>query len=337
MVRNTFHALLLALLAVGVLASLGTAEEAKKKAEPELATDEEVAQALAEFKEAWKAKGLKGDDKVMQRDYAMRLINELHHPAVIKALGKASKSSDEDVRLIALIYLGDQQLLPHQAAQYVLGAMKKHRKDVVIQMTALQSLGRLKYAGASHQLRAALKHKHFVVRKAAISAVGDIGDTRMLPDVLKVLGVKLETDNKGGKDTDKKESKKEVVSEGYSWEGAEATVDRGEADNSKEMADAKRIAEAQIARNKAAAQAGKGGGGGGGGGVGGIGGSGGRGGSSRSTEEMIPTILRTLKKLTGEEFKKPSQIRIWLREKKDWLADKDKQMDALEKAQKADK
>ena len=336
MVRSTIHALLLALLAVGILASYGGAEEAKKESKPSIASDEVVAEALAEFKEAWKAKGLKGDDKVMQRDFAMRLINELHHPAVVDALGKASKSSDEDVRLISIIYLGDQVLLPHQAAEYVTKAMKKHRKDVVLQMTALQTLGHLKYVGASHQLREALKHKHFVVRKAAISAVGDIGDTRMLPDVLKVLGVKLETDNKG-KEPDKKESKKEVVSEGYSWEGAEATVDRGEADNSKENADAKRIAEAQIARNKAAAAAGKGGGGGGSGGVGGIGGSGGRGGSSRSTEEMIPTILRTLKKLTGEEFKKPSQIRTWLRDKKDWLDAQNKRMDDLEKAQKADK
>lgn len=335
MVRTTLSATLLALVVGGLLAPATVAEDTKREAAPVMATDEEVAEALKEFKTNWKAKGLRGDDRVMQRDFAMRQISELHHPEVVKALGKASRSSDEDVRLIAVIYLSDQKLLPHQAAQYILDAMKKHRKDVVMQMTALQALGALKYVGAAHQLRNALKHKQFVVRKAAITAVGDIGDTRMLPDVLKVLGVKLETDNKG-KDADKKESKKETVSEGYSWEGAEAVVDRGEADNSKEMADAKRIAEAQIARNKAAAQAGKGGGGGGGG-VGGVGGSGGRGGTARSTEEMIPAILRTLKKLTGEEFKKPSQIRIWVKDQKDWLESETKRLDKLEKDQKSAK
>ena len=335
MVRITAFALLLALIAGGVFAPYSAAEEAEKESAPEMATDEEVAEALKEFKEAWKAKGLKGDDKVMQRDYAMRLINELHHPEVVKALGKASKSSDEDVRLIAIIYLGDQTLLPAQAAHHILAAMKKGKKDIVLQMTALQSLGKLKYVGASHQLRTALKHKHFVVRKAAITTIGDIGDARLLADVLKVLGVKLD-DGKGGSE-DKKESKKETVSEGYSWEGAEAVVDRGEADNSKENADAKKIAEAQIAKNKAAAAAGAGGGAGGGGGVGGIGGSGGRGGTARSTEEMIPAILRTLKKITGEEFKKPAQIRIWVRGNRDWLDSEKKRLDKLEKAQKAAK
>ncbi|MDF1701481.1 MAG: hypothetical protein P1V36_10030 [Planctomycetota bacterium] len=334
MLRPTIFAALLVFLAYGGLAPAVQAEEAKDRAAPEMATDEEVAEALAEFKAAYKAKGLKGDDRVMQRDHAMRMINKLHHPEVVKALGKASKSSDEDVRLIAVIYLGDQVLLPHLAAQHVLAVMKKSKKDIVALMTCLQSLGHLKYVGAAHNIRAMLKHKQFVVRKAAISAVGDVGDTRMLGDVLKVLGVKLE--GEASKDTDKKESKKETTSEGASWEGAEAVVDRGEADNSKENADAKKQAEAQIAKNKAAAMAASGGGRGAGG-VGGMGGSGGRGGTARSTEEMIPTILRTLKKLTGEEFKRPSQIRTWAKEQKDWIDSEKKRLDKLEKRQRSAK
>ena len=64
MVRITAFALLLALIAGGVFAPYSAAEEAEKESAPEMATDEEVAEALKEFKEAWKAKGLKGDDKV---------------------------------------------------------------------------------------------------------------------------------------------------------------------------------------------------------------------------------------------------------------------------------
>jgi hypothetical protein len=166
------------------------------------------------------------------------------------------------------------------------------------------------------------------VKKAAIAAVGRIGDKRMLADVVATLGMKLGED---GKDPEKSGGK-EVVEEGYSWEGAEATVDRGEADNSKENADAKKQAEAQIAKNKAAAQTG-GGGGPGGGGLGGL--SSGRGGSSRSTKELIPTILRTLKALTGEQFDKPSSIRKWVQANQTRLTADQKALDAKEKAQKA--
>lgn len=350
MVRSTICTLALALMSLGLLAPHAAAEEAKKEKAraPQMASDEEVAKALEEYKAAYKAKGLRGDDRTMQREYAMRLIKDLHHPEVVDALGKATRASNVDEALYAMSYLGDQVLLPHESAKHLLKAMKRHKKDLVVQMTGLQQLGRLKYLGASNELRAMLKHREFIVRKAAISAVGDIGDIRMLPEVLKVLGVKIETDSKGnvkaegaaGKDPDKKESKKETVEEGYSWEGAEAVVDRGEADNTQENADAKKQAEAQIAKNKAeaAAAAGKGGGsslGSAGGSVGGMGGSKGRGGSSRSTDEMIPAILRTLKKLTGEEFRKPSAIRAWLGQQKQWLETEQKRLDKLEKAQKA--
>ena len=336
MLRATTSALILALLsgllcASATLAPVAFGDEADEKPKAlTLASDERVAEALAVFKEEWKAKGLKGDDKVSQRDYAMRKISKLHHPDVVAALGKATRDSNPDVRMIALIYLGDQKALPHLAAQHIVKAMRKSKKDVVLLMTGLQSLGELRYLGAQKDIRDLIKHKYFVVRKSAIAAVGRIGDKRMLEDVLSALGMKL---GEEGKDPDKQSGGKEVVEEGYSWEGAEATVDRGEADNSKEMADAKKLAEAQIARNKAAAQSGRGGGGGGG--APGVGGSGGRGGSSRSTKELIPTILRTLKALTGEEFSKPSAIRAWLKTNGKQLEKDQKALDDKEKAQKA--
>ncbi len=335
MLRTLACLFLVTLLAVAAFTPLAAAEKAPavKKAEPKLtlATDEKAAKVLAVFADEWKAKGLKGDDKVSQRDYAMRKISKIHHPDVVHALGKASRNGDSDTRMLALIYLGDQKALPHLAGQHVLKALKKHKKDIVLQLTGLQTLGALKYLGARKEVRGLIKHKYFVVKKSAIAAVGRIGDKRMLADVLSALGVKLGED---GKEPDKKESKKETTEEGYSWEGAEATVDRGESDNTQENADAKKQAEAQIAKNKAAAASGKGGGAGGGA-PGGLGGTSGRGGSSRSTEELTPTILRTLKALTGEEFDKPSSIRTWVKVNKASLESDCKDLDAKEKAQKA--
>ncbi|MDA1195401.1 MAG: HEAT repeat domain-containing protein [Planctomycetota bacterium] len=319
---------LLASLACGGLLSSVAAED---DAGPVLASDEEAAAALEKFQQEYKATGLSGDDKLMQRDFALRIINKLHHPEIVKAIGKVSKSSDEDLRLIAVIYLGDQTLLPHQAADYVTAAMNRHKKDVLMQMTGLQSLGTLKYLGATNDVRALLKHKHFVVRKAAIDAIGDIGDTRMLSDVLGVLGVKLDSDS--GKEPDKKDGGKETTEEGSSWDGVEVHYDTGTSgDGDQKMAE--KIGKEQLAKNKAAAGGGAGGNGGGGGSVG-VGGSAGRGGTARSTEELIPAILRTLKKLTGEEFKNPAAIRSWLRERGDWRKAEEERLDKIEKEQKA--
>ncbi|MDJ0521234.1 MAG: HEAT repeat domain-containing protein [Planctomycetota bacterium] len=332
MLRATACALVLALLLVPVT----FAEDAKKApTKLTLATDEQAEAILAIFKEDWKAKGLKGDDRVSQRDYAMRKISKVHHPKIVDALGKASRDRHPDVRMIALIYLGDQKALPHLASQHVLKAMRKSQKDIPLLMTGLQTLGELKYLGARKEVAKLIKHRHFVVKKAAIQAVGRIGDKRMLREVLSALGMKYGDD--GNLKEPEKSGGKEVVEEGYSWEGAEAKVDYGDSDNTKrEIPEAKKKAEAQIAKNKAAAMAGRGGGGGGSGGMGGLK-SGGSGASSRSTEELIPTILKTLKALTGEEFDKPSSIRKWVKDNKKQLARDLKGLDEKEKAQKAAK
>ncbi len=155
MLRATVCALVFALLAGLALMPVLSTEEAlseeaeKAPAKLTLASDEKAEAVLAVFKEDWKAKGLRGEDKVMQRDFAMRKISKIHHPDIVAALGKASRDSHPDVRMIALIYLGDQKALTHLAAQHVLKAMRKHKKDIVLQMTGLQTLGELRYLGLS--------------------------------------------------------------------------------------------------------------------------------------------------------------------------------------------
>ena len=325
----------LLLLLTGLLIPAARAGDDPKAGAPlVLASDEEVAALLEQFKEDWKAKGLSGDDKLMQRDFAMRQISKAQHPEILKSLGKVAKSGDGDLRMLAVIYLSDQKALPHLAAGHILGAMKRDKKDIVMQITALQALGDLKYLGASAEIRAQFKHQEFVVRKSAIAAVGTIGDMRLLGDVLGILGVKIEKD--GGKEADKKDGAKEVVEEGYSWDGVDVTYDTGTSgDGDQQMAE--KIGKEKLAQNKAAAESGRSGGGGINGSAGGMGGAGGRGGSSRSTEELVPAILLTLKKLTGEAFDKPSSIRKWVRDNQPQLDEACKALDAKEKAQKSNK
>jgi hypothetical protein len=258
---------------------------------PKVDDDAKATAAVATFKEAFKAKGLKGDERLAQRDWALSELVKVQHPLVVAELGEVARSNDEKLRLLAVIYLGDQKALPALAGEQVLTALKKHGGDTVLVLSALQSLASLKYLGGDELIAELVRSEDYVVKKAAIAAVGQVGDMRLIDDLLKLLGVDPKGAPPSGGKEDQKSGGKEVT-EGYSWDGAEAKVDHGHADNTQENAEAKAKAEAQIAANKAAAGAGAGKGGGGGGGGGGTGSATGpRGGSSRSKDELKPYIL----------------------------------------------
>lgn len=311
----------LAVSLVVSLASLAPVAQAQPPAgvpapaAPAVATQEAAEAAVAAFREAFKAKGLKGEERLAQRDWALGELAKVQHPLVVAELGELARGGDEKLRTLAVVYLGDQRALPALAGEQVLAAIKKGRADTVLVLSGLQSLGALKYLGADALLVDLMKVDDYVVKKAAIITAGQVGDMRLLPDLLKLLGVDPKappptTGGAGGSGEPEKSGGKEVVEEGYSWEGAEATVDHGHADNSGENAEAKAKAEAQIAANKAAA--GKGGGGGGGPGAGGGGPTTGRGGSARSQDDWKPHVLKALKSLTGEAFMSNREIRQWL-------------------------
>lgn len=282
-------------------------------AAPTVATQEAAEAAVAAFREAFKAKGLKGEERLAQRDWALGELAKVQHPLVVAELGELARGGDEKLRTLAVVYLGDQRALPALAGEQVLAAIKKGRADTVLVLSGLQSLGALKYLGADALLVDLMKVDDYVVKKAAITTAGQVGDMRLLDELLKLLGVdpKAPPPTSGGAEPEKSGGK-EVVEEGYSWEGAEATVDNGASDNSGENAEAKAKAEAQIAANKAAAAKGGGGGGGGMGAGGGGGATTGRGGSSRSKDDWKPHVLKALKALTGEAFMSNREIRQWL-------------------------
>jgi hypothetical protein len=300
-----------------------------------LASDEAAAAALATYREAWKAKGLKGEERLSQRDWALDELSKVQHPSIALELGAVARSGEGDLRLIAVIYLAKQKALAGTAGEQVVLALQKNVKDVAFVLSALQTLGKLGYLGGDDQLKDLLKNEDWAIRKYAITAVGQVADMRLVNDLLAILGVDLKNSPPAAP-TEEKKGGKEVVEEGYSWEGAEATVDHGHADNTQENAEAKAKAEKQIAENKAAAAAGKGGGGGGGGIGAGVGGSGGRGGSSRNPDELKPFVLQALKRLTGETFMTKREVHLWFDKNMATVEQKKKDCDVTETTQRAE-
>jgi hypothetical protein len=114
---------------------------------PKVDDDAKATAAVATFKEAFKAKGMKGDERLAQRDWALSELVKVQHPLVVAELGEVARSNDEKLRLLAVIYLGDQKALPALAGEQVLTALKKHGGDTVLVLSALQSLASLKYLG----------------------------------------------------------------------------------------------------------------------------------------------------------------------------------------------
>ncbi len=338
------------LTSVALAGDPAPAAPAAKKAV--MATPEEAADALAKFKEEYKAKGLKGDDRLSQKDFALANLAKVQHPKVVEAIADVSRDPDATLRMLGTIYLGDQKLLPGMAGQKVVIAWKRAWDDDALAISAMQSIARLRYLGAKEELRASLKNLSFVVKKTTISAIAVTEDVRLVPDMLALVGTQLPTgkgEAGGGVDSSKDGKTSggaEQTSEGYSWEGAEATVDTGAPDDSDQKAAEAKVKE-QLAKNQAAAGGGgsagsstgaAGGGGGGGASGGGFGGGGsqGKGGGGRSTSELLPYIVGALQRIFGRTFSGPGEFKRFWAENQELVAAKTKAIDDKEKAQKAE-
>lgn len=327
------HFLLFSLLVLGAMCALpplAVAEEPAAAPADVIATDAEAAAALDTFKTEYKARGLKGEDKLSQRDWAMSELARRQHPDIVAALGKISKGSDKTLRILAVIYLGEQTELPGLAGPWIQKALKKRAKEPVLVLSALQSLGNLRYLGATKELAAYLEHRDFAVKKASIQAIGQIGEMRLWKQVLKLAGVEVKTGDDVTASTDSG-GKEEVVEEGYSYDGVEVTYDTGTSgDGDQKMAE--KLGKAQLAKNKAAAK-GKGGGGGSGGASAGSGATG-KGGVARDPKELLPFVLRTLWLLTGERFATSKDVAEWVRENRGLIKERIELLNEMEKAQK---
>ncbi len=288
--------------------------------------DEEAKAALDRFDDDYRARGLKGDEKLSQRDFAMETLSAVQHPDVVKALARIARGRDHTLRVLAILYLGEQRALPGLAGEEIVHALKRRgMKDPILAMSALDSLGRLRYLGAKDVVVDYLNHNDFAVKKAAIQAIGRIGDARLWKEIVKLAGVSVK---QGEVDGDN--NKEVVVDEGYSYDGVEVTYDTGASgDSDQKMAE--KIGKEKLAANKAAAMGGHGGGG-----LGGGGGSATSGGVARDPKELLPAVLETLYYLTGERFGNSKELVEWLRNNREVLDEKIEVIEALAKAQEED-
>ncbi len=219
------------LLCLAVLAPFAGAEDEKKKEPiPPIASDEAAAEAISVFKEEFKAKGLKGDEKLAQQDWAMRQLAVVQHRSVADVLFKQTKNRSPDLRTAAVIYLGKQRALPGYAGERVLKAMEKQSKDSTLVMAGVNAIVALEYQAASEKLKELTSHKDYSVKKHAFLAIGELRDMRLVEDIFKLLkAIKLE--------------------KGVKWDGVSVTVDTGTAGDG-DQREAERLGREQMAKNK---------------------------------------------------------------------------------------
>jgi len=188
---------------------------------PKLVSDEEAKEAFVVFKQAWKAKGYKGDVKTAARERAMRRLAKVQHPDVAERLFKLTTSRDEDIRTLAVMYLGWQRAMPGLAGAYILKAVDKQSSDAVFVMFAVDAIKELSYRAQVPLFRKLLRHKDDTVRKVVILTIGDMKDMRMLEDILKL-------------------AKELKIDTGWKEDGHEVRYDSGaEGDHDQKMAEKK--------------------------------------------------------------------------------------------------
>ena len=223
--------LALVVLVMPVFTPVSWAEEAPAlDARPALATDAQAEAAVVSFKESFRARGLKGDERLMQREYAMREFAKVQHRKVIDELAKVTRNRNADIRTSAITHLGKQRALAGYAGHCVLEAMRKWKKDATFTMASLSAISALDCLLAKGDIRDLMKHNDYSIRKQALLTIGELKDMRMLDDLVALL----------------KELKLE---KGVTWDGASAAVDTGTAgDGDQKAAEAK--AKAAAGKNK---------------------------------------------------------------------------------------
>ena len=205
-------------------------EEAKEPELPPLASDEEAAEALKKFKVDFKARGLKGDEKLAKQDWAMSELAKCQHEKVVKALAKVTKNRNEDLRTAAVLQLGTMISVPGPAGKAVVDSMGRNKNDTTFLMAGLEAIGMLRFLGAPEMIVELLKHHDYAVQKNALNTMGALKDPRFIEEIIKLMkALRLE---KGAK-----------------WDGVNVTYDTGTAgDHDQKMAE--KIGKAKEAKNK---------------------------------------------------------------------------------------
>lgn len=261
--------------------------------EPKLAENTVAKAAVEKFDLEFAAKGLKGDERLAVREKAMRELAKVQHPFVVDRLVKITKDKDADMRTLAVLYLGEQKLLPGYAGKAVVQAIQsmKGSNDAVFLMFCGDALEAIDYRGQIEVLRALIDSKHEAVRKHALVIVGEMKETRLLSAVVELM-VELKID------------------QAVKWDGGDpVVVDTGAPGDADQQA-AEAAYNAQNAGHHGKGKA-----------------------AARKMRDLKPTLLHVMKLLTGQEFATTDAAKAWVAEHKAQIDARSKELAELQKEQ----
>jgi hypothetical protein len=173
-------------------------------------SDEQAAEALARFQEAFQAKDVEA------KQNAVYNLHDVPHDLVLKELEKLLKHKDPSVRNVAALAVGGQKHAPKRAGDLLMKSYQKDYASEEVLSSVLEAMSELKYMGYWPTAKAAFKDTRNVIVVGVIELIGANQDWRAFPDLVELY--------------------REIMPRRVTWSTGEVTVDTGAPDDSDQKA-----------------------------------------------------------------------------------------------------
>lgn len=169
---------------------------------PAIATNAQAKEAIAAFKEGFKAKDVEA------KCDAIDALAKVQHPDVVAELAKLLTHKHPEIRATATQDMGFQKALPAIAGARLLATLEGKNLDWAYTTDAIDALKALKHRGSLPLLVRLIKHENHVIVRWAFDAIGDMKDVRGIEPILdRIRELKIDT--------------------AVRWDGVSVTVDTG--------------------------------------------------------------------------------------------------------------
>ncbi len=180
----------------------GAVPPAASAVPPAIATNVQAKEAIAAFKEAFKAKDVEA------KCDAIDALAKVQHPDVVAELAKLLTHKHPEIRATATQDMGFQKALPAIAGARLLATLEGKNLDWAYTTDAIDALKALKHRGSLPLLVRLIKHENHVIVRWAFDAIGDMKDVRGIEPILdRIRELKIDT--------------------AVRWDGVSVTVDTG--------------------------------------------------------------------------------------------------------------
>ena len=168
-----------------LLVPLLHAEGAKKNAVPVVVSGEEAAEALAEFKSAFKGKDVEA------KQNAIYDLHDVPHPLVLKELAKLLRNKDPRIRNVAALAVGGHGYDVAAAGKILMRAFKKDYKTEEVLGSILLAMSEVGFLGYWPDLQKGLKDERNAVVIWSLGTLGENKDYRAIPVLLEMFHVAM--------------------------------------------------------------------------------------------------------------------------------------------------